>query len=107
MARDERDVISIFQSLREAVTQGVQRAEALRESGVIGLEFSVRVTPKASRNAVKFDGDTIRVAVTATPEDGKANAAVQKLLAKTIGIAKSRLVLLRGHTSRVKTFRIE
>lgn len=72
-----------------------------------GAEIAVRVTPRASRNAVILDGEAIRVAVTVVPEDGKANAAVVKLLAKALGVAKSRLVLVRGATSRDKLFRID
>ena len=72
-----------------------------------GAEIAVRVTPRASRNSVERDGDTIRVRVTAPPEDGKANAAVQKLLAKALGVAKSRLTLIRGATARDKLFRLE
>ncbi|MCP5074131.1 MAG: DUF167 domain-containing protein [Rhodobacteraceae bacterium] len=74
-----------------------------------GSTFEVRVTPKASRNVVKLDPGpppTIRVYVTAVPEGGKATAAVGKLLAKAIGVAKSDLELLRGATSRVKVFRV-
>ncbi len=71
-----------------------------------GAEIAVRVTPKASRNAVKRDGDTIRVYVTTAPEGGKANAAVAKLLAKALGVPKSRLSLIRGQTSRDKVFRL-
>lgn len=72
-----------------------------------GTEIAVRVTPRASRNAVLADGDAIRVTVTTVPEDGKANAAVVKLLAKALGVAKSRLVLVRGATSRDKVFRVD
>ena len=72
-----------------------------------GTEIAVRVTPRASRNAVLVDGDAIRVSVTTVPEDGKANAAVIKLLAKALGVAKSRLVLVRGASSRDKLFRID
>lgn len=72
-----------------------------------GAEIAVRVTPRASRNAVLVDGEMLRVTVTVVPEDGKANAAVIKLLAKALGIAKSRLVLIRGATSRDKVFRVE
>ena len=72
-----------------------------------GTEIAVRVTPRAARNAVLLDGDMIRVTVTVVPEDGKANAAVIKLLAKALGVAKSRLVLVRGATSRDKLFRID
>ncbi|WP_050528115.1 DUF167 domain-containing protein [Pseudorhodobacter aquimaris] len=72
-----------------------------------GTEFSVRVTPKAARNAITVDNGQIRVYVTTVPEDGKATAAVIKLLAKSLGVAKSRVVLLRGATSRDKVFRLE
>ena len=71
-----------------------------------GNQLSVRVTPKARRNALSVEEGQIRIWVTAAPEDGKANAAVIKLLAASLGIAKSRLVLLRGATSRDKVFQI-
>ena len=73
---------------------------------VPGTEIAVRVTPRASRARIEAGADGIRVWVTAPPEDGKANAAVQKALAKALGIAKGRLVLVRGATSRDKVFRI-
>ncbi|NBT31509.1 MAG: DUF167 domain-containing protein [Rhodobacteraceae bacterium] len=72
-----------------------------------GAEISVRVTPKASRDRITVEDDQIRVYVTTVPEDGKATAAVQKLLAKALGVAKTRLILLRGATSRDKVFRID
>ena len=72
-----------------------------------GAEISVRVTPKASRDRITVEDDQIRVYVTTVPEDGKATAAVQKLLAKALGVAKTRLTLLRGATSRDKLFRID
>jgi uncharacterized protein len=72
-----------------------------------GTEFSVRVTPSASRNAITTEDGAIRVYVTTIPEDGKATAAVIKLLAKSLGVAKSRLTLIRGTTSRDKQFRLD
>ncbi|WP_339109122.1 DUF167 domain-containing protein [Thioclava sp. GXIMD4216] len=72
-----------------------------------GAEVALRVTPKASRNAILLAEDGLRAYVTTVPEDGKANAAVTKLLAKTLGVAKSRLTLLRGQTSRQKVFRLD
>ena len=73
-----------------------------------GAEISVRVTPRASRNRIVVDeGGAVRVYVTTPPEGGKANAAVQKLLAKALGVAKSELTLIRGQTARDKVFRIE
>lgn len=72
-----------------------------------GTLLSVRVTPKAARNHVDERGDQLRVSVTTVPEDGKATKAVIKLLANALGIAKSRLVLAQGATSRDKVFRID
>jgi hypothetical protein len=72
-----------------------------------GAEIAVRVTPKASRNRVVEEAGVIRVYVTTVPEDGKATAAVAKLLSKALGVAKTRLVLIRGATSRDKVFRID
>lgn len=72
-----------------------------------GAEIAVRVTPRASRNAVVAEDGVIRVYVTCVPEDGKATRAVVELLAKAMGVAKTRLVLLRGATARDKLFRLD
>lgn len=72
-----------------------------------GAEIAVRVTPRASRNAVVVEGGGIRIYVTVVPEGGKANAAVVKLLAKALGLPKSRLTLIRGETVRDKVFRVD
>lgn len=81
--------------------------EDLRHLARTGAEVAVRVTPRASRNAVVTDNGMIRVYVTCVPEGGRANAEVQKLMAKALGVAKTRLHLLRGQTARDKIFRIE
>jgi len=73
---------------------------------VAGAEISVRVTPKAARNRITNKDGEIRIYVTCVPEGGKANMAVAKLLARALGVPKSRLELLRGATSRNKVFRI-
>ncbi len=79
----------------------------LSHLAIPGAELAVRVTPKARRNAVILDAQGLRVLVTAVPEKGKANEAVAKLLAKSLGVAKSRLKLIRGETSRDKVFRLD
>lgn len=71
-----------------------------------GAQIAVRVTPNARRAAVE-PGQPLRIAVTVVPEDGKATAAAQALLAKAMGVAKSRLVLIRGAKSRDKLFQLE
>ncbi|WP_026756504.1 DUF167 domain-containing protein [Sediminimonas qiaohouensis] len=73
-----------------------------------GAEIAVKVTPKASRNRVVQDEEgAIRVYVTCVPEKGKATAAARTLLAKAMGVPKSRLSLIRGKTARDKVFRLE
>ncbi len=69
-------------------------------------EIAVRVTPRASRENIEPDGAGFRIHVTVPPEDGKANEAVRALLAKHLGVAKSRLDLIRGAKSRDKVFRL-
>lgn len=68
----------------------------------------IRVQPKASKNEIGdfLEDGTLKVRVTAPPEDGKANAAVIKLLAKRLKIAPSALEITRGHASRNKTIEI-
>lgn len=72
----------------------------------------IRLTPKASRNAV---GGThadekgkiwLKAAVTAVPEKGRANEALIELLSKTFKIRKSAIDLVSGETDRHKTFEI-
>jgi uncharacterized protein (TIGR00251 family) len=65
--------------------------------------IKIRVQPKASRNEVLgYQGDTLRLRVTAPPEGGKANEAVISLLAEALGVAKSQISIVRGHSSRDK-----
>ena len=78
-----------------------------RSRAVPGAEIVVRVTPNASREQVTIDGSRFVIRVTCVPEDGKANKAVTRLLAKALKVAPSRLVLIRGMTGRDKVFRME
>ncbi|MCA2014004.1 DUF167 domain-containing protein [Cereibacter sphaeroides] len=71
-----------------------------------GARLAVRATPRAKRDAVE-DGDPIRVWVTAPADQGRANEAVRKLLAKAMGVAPTRLTLLRGQTARDKLFQLD
>jgi uncharacterized protein YggU (UPF0235/DUF167 family) len=86
--------------------QGMGRGE-LAHLAVPGREIVVRVVPGAGRTVVEAEGEGLRVRVTAQPEGGKANAAVREALARALGVAKGRLTLVRGGTSRTKTFRID
>ena len=71
-----------------------------------GSRIALRVTPRASRARIVAEVEGLRAYVTAPPDAGKANAAVQVLLAKALGVPKTRLRLVRGHTSRNKVFEV-
>ncbi len=72
------------------------------------VRLKVRVQPKASRNQVEgYRGDRLSLRVTAPPEAGKANSAVVSLLAEQLGIAKSKVRMIRGQASRDKVVLIE
>ena len=72
-----------------------------------GATLAVRVTPNARRAGVELVDGVIRIGVTQTPEDGRATEAARVALAKALGVAKTRLTLLRGATSRDKLFRLD
>ena len=69
--------------------------------------LDLRVTPGARRNAVEIVDGVIRVHVAAPADRGAANDAVIRLLARALGIAPSRLTLVRGTASRSKVVRID
>lgn len=72
-----------------------------------GTILSVRATPRARKPGLRHDGTTFHIAVAAAPTDGKANIAITEALAHALGIAKTRLTLVRGESARDKTFRID
>ncbi len=73
-----------------------------------GLRLAVRVTPKASRDRiVGWQGDVLKLCVTAVPERGKANQAVLRLLADTLELPTSALQVLRGQTGRDKLLAVD
>ena len=69
--------------------------------------IGLRVIPRAKRDAIEgFTNNVLRMRVTAAPQDGSANQAVVKLLAKRLGVARSAIALIRGSKSRDKVVEI-
>ncbi len=68
----------------------------------------VRVKPRASSTRLAGErNDRLLIHVTAPPVDRRANEAVCKLLAKTLGIAAGRVTIASGERARDKLVRIE
>ena len=65
--------------------------------------FSVRVQPRASRNAMEGEWQgALKVRLTAPPVDDKANAALCAFLAEQLNIPRSAVRILAGERSRTK-----
>ena len=73
-----------------------------------GADLAVRLQPRAKRNAIVDERDgVLRVSVAAAPVDGRANAALCKLIAKRAGIARGRVSVVRGERSRDKVVHVD
>jgi uncharacterized protein (TIGR00251 family) len=73
-----------------------------------GVLLPVLAHPGAKRNAILGErAGALRVAVTAPPDKGKANAAIQVVLAEALNCKPARIMLVSGATSRQKRFLIE
>jgi len=72
------------------------------------IYFRVKVIPGAPRTEVKgemADG-TLKIAVAAPPEKGKANRALIEFLAEELGAPRSGVVIVSGAASRIKLVKI-
>jgi uncharacterized protein (TIGR00251 family) len=70
-----------------------------------GLLLPVRAQPGARRNGVQGEqAGALKVAVTAPPQDGRANEALAEVLREALGLKRSQLELVGGATSRDKRF---
>jgi uncharacterized protein len=73
-----------------------------------GINVALRVTPRGGRDDIDgietlADGrSVVKVRVRAIAEGGEANRAVTELLAKALGVPKTRVKILSGVTSRLK-----
>ena len=72
----------------------------------------VRLTPAGGADRIDGSawdekGQYIRARVRAAPENNEANRALEALIAKAFGVAKSKVSVTRGHAARVKTLEIE
>jgi len=72
------------------------------------MKLSVLLQPRASRDAVVGrHGAYLKVAVTAVPVDGQANAALVRFLAMALGVKARQVSVLSGLNARRKVLNIE
>ncbi len=77
-----------------------------------GLSIVVRVTPKGGRDAIEgveqlADGrSALKVRVRAAPHEGEANAALVRLMAKSLGVPARHVNVAAGTTTRIKRVQV-
>jgi uncharacterized protein (TIGR00251 family) len=72
-----------------------------------GVVLPVRAQPGARKTGVLGEqAGALKVAVTAPPEDGRANKALAEVLHEALGVKKSQVEIVAGATSREKCFLI-
>jgi uncharacterized protein (TIGR00251 family) len=77
-----------------------------------GVSLKVRLTPKSSRDEIvgveDFGGEAVlKARVRAIPEDGLANEALEKLIARWLKVPPSSVAVTQGGKSRAKQVTIE
>ncbi len=74
----------------------------------MAVDLRVYVTPRSGRDEITGRrGDEVAVRVTVPPEGGKANAAVCRIIAKTLHLPKSAVSVKRGGSSRHKILEVD
>ena len=72
------------------------------------VRITVHATPRSNRDEVAgWRGGELLVRVTAPPEGGKANGGVEKTIARALGVPRSAVRVVRGHSARVKQVEID
>jgi uncharacterized protein YggU (UPF0235/DUF167 family) len=78
-----------------------------------GLDIAVRLTPRGGRDAIEGvetlsdGGAVLKARVRAAPEKGAANAALEALIAKVLGVPRSAVRVAAGAGSRLKQVRVQ
>ena len=79
---------------------GIENNITIKDDGVL---LKIRISPNASKNQIMFDGDIIKLKVTAQPIENKTNKAVVEYLSKLLKVPKTSISIVKGDTSKDKT----
>ena len=72
-----------------------------------GIIFKIRVIPRASRDELVLENETLKLRITTPPVDGKANKHLIDFISKLLKIKKSSISIVSGVGSRIKSLKID
>ncbi len=71
------------------------------------VTFAVKVVPRSSKNLIAgIEDDIVKVRLKAPPVEGKANAALIKFFAETLGVSQAQIEIVRGEIGRRKLVKV-
>ena len=72
-----------------------------------GILFDLKVIPNSSKNDIIYEGDVLKLKITALPIDNKANKVLVEYLSKYLKVPKSSIDVVKGQTTKEKKIFIE
>lgn len=73
----------------------------------MSIKLRIKVIPGARSEHLELYGDLLKVKVTAAPEKGRANGAVEALLAERLHLPLSAVRVVAGFTNPLKTIEVD
>jgi len=71
------------------------------------INIQVQIQPKSSKDQIiGIHNGRLKIKISAPPVDGKANQALIEFMSKVLGVSKSKVEIVKGHTSKLKTLKI-
>ena len=77
------------------------------DGGAAAVVLTLHIQPGAKKSEIAGQhGEALKIRLAAPPVDGKANDCLIAFLAEKLGVAKNRVELISGASSRAKRVRI-
>lgn len=75
--------------------------------GENSLNIQVQIQPGSSKDQIiGLHNGRLKIKISAPPVDGKANQNLIEFIAKALGVSKSKIDIVKGRTSKLKTLKI-
>jgi len=75
--------------------------------GENSLNIQVQIQPGSSKDQIiGLHNGRLKIKISAPPIDGKANQNLIEFIAKALGVSKSKIEIVKGRTSKLKTLKI-